>query len=389
MKKRIALTMHAGSGNHGCEAIVNSTSHMLTGQELTLFSTRPWEDENYSLQKLCQIKQEHRITENVLVHGFYFLKRLLLGSSKCYLNYRFRELFSSQGYDAAISIGGDNYCYPEQVMDLIWLNEMLNARGMQTILWGASVEPKLLEREDVRQDMERYAHIFAREQITYEALKQMGIGEERLHFYPDPAFCLETGAGVQFARETVGINVSPMVMEHEKVPGMVYRNYERLIEHILEETAWDIALIPHVVWEANDDREPLKRLYEAFEASGRVTLVSDNSCTELKGTISHLKFLVAARTHASIAAYSNQVPTLVAGYSVKAKGIAEDLFGTAQGYVVPVQELEQEDQLWEAFAQMTERETEIRRLLAERIPAYVEKAREGGRMLEKIIAEIS
>ncbi|MFR4670990.1 MAG: hypothetical protein ACLT69_14285 [Intestinibacter bartlettii] len=56
----------------------------------------------------------------------------------------------------------------------------------------------------------------------------------------------------------------------------------------------------------------------------------------IKGYISRCR-LYRARTHATIAAYSTCVPTLVIGYSVKAKGIAKDIFGTYENYVLPVQ----------------------------------------------------
>lgn len=391
MKNKIVFTMHAGSGNHGCEAIVNSTCHMLAGQDITVISTRPEEDEKYSLKGLCTIKKEHRITESLPVHLFYFAKKMLTSDPMCYITYRYQEVLKKESYDAAVSIGGDNYCYPEQVEDLTLLNRALCEQGTKTILWGASVEPALLKREDVRADMKRYAHIFARERITYEALLAAGVDKERVHLYPDPAFCLETDK-VKLPEgfrqgNTVGINVSPMVVGHEAVPGMVYHNYETLIRRILSETDMSVALLSHVVWEANDDRKPLSRLHETFKDSGRVLLLPDADCTVLKGYIANMRFLVAARTHASIAAYSNKVPVLVAGYSVKAKGIAEDLFGTAEGYVVPVQEMKKPDELWNAFEKMMEKEAEMKALLEQRIPAYVEAAREGGRKLSEILAK--
>ena len=61
-----------------------------------------------------------------------------------------------------------------------------------------------------------------------------------------------------------------------------------------------------------------------YKSTGRVMLVQDCNCEELKGYISRCRFFIGARTHATIAAYSSQVPTLVVGYSVKAKGIAKD-----------------------------------------------------------------
>ena len=61
---------------------------------------------------------------------------------------------------------------------------------------------------------------------------------------------------------------------------------------------------------------------------------------------------MGARTHSTIAAYSSGVPTLVIGYSVKSRGIATDLFGTTEGYVLPVQEIRDTDSLIKAYEQM-------------------------------------
>ena len=66
---------------------------------------------------------------------------------------------------------------------------------------------------------------------------------------------------------------------------------------------------------------------------------------ELKGYIARCRFFVGARTHATIAAYSSCVPTLVLGYSVKSRGIARDLFGNEENYVLPVQSLQEPDEL--------------------------------------------
>ena len=35
-EKRLVMYMHAGSGNHGCEAIVNSTCHMIKEKPVLL-----------------------------------------------------------------------------------------------------------------------------------------------------------------------------------------------------------------------------------------------------------------------------------------------------------------------------------------------------------------
>ena len=386
--KNIVLYMHAGSGNHGCEAIVNSTCAMLKGKP-TLISARKEEDERYSLGKLCHMLQEKKITANLWIHLFYLAKKIFTRNPMCYITYRYGEVLREKKYDLAISVGGDNYCYPDQVEDLILLNQGFHNKGMETVLWGASIEPSLLERDDVVKDMNLYKAIFAREKETYRALEQAGIPKEKLYLYPDPAFTL-SWKEEPFPNEIqegnlIGINVSPMVIEKEEKKGIVLENYQYLIEQLLQETDMQIILIPHVIWENNDDRKALRTLYEAYENNDRVCMLEDHDCTILKGYIKRMRFLVAARTHASIAAYSTGVPTLVTGYSIKAKGIAEALFGTQEHYVLPVQKMEKKEDLWWECQWMIDHEEQIREHLAEVIPGYIEEAKKAGDILNEII----
>ena len=83
---------------------------------------------------------------------------------------------------------------------------------------------------------------------------------------------------------------------------------------------------------------------------------------------------IGARTHATIAAYSSCVPTLVLGYSVKSRGIAKDLFGTEEHYVLPVQNLENADDLAKAFCWMYNNENQVRTYLQEIMPGYIQSA---------------
>ena len=53
----------------------------------------------------------------------------------------------------------------------------------------------------------------------------------------------------------------------------------------------------------------------------------------------------------------------VVGYSIKAKGIAKDIFGTYKNYVIPVQSLNNENDLIEAFEWLKNNEGYIRKHL--------------------------
>ena len=196
--------------------------------------------------------------------------------------------------------------------------------------------------------------------------------------FPDPAFTLQPKQsalpkGFQEGN-TIGLNLSPLIMSCETQKGAAFQNFQTLIDHIIQTTDMQIALIPHVVWPANDDRIPLKALYEQFADTGRVILIDDADASTLKGVIARCRFFIGARTHATIAAYSSCVPTLVVGYSIKAKGIAKDLFGTYDRYVLPVQTLECTDELTNAFAWLTEQETAMRTHLTSMMPDYIAKA---------------
>ena len=283
----------------------------------------------------------------------------------------YKKTFEEVDKDAiALSIGGDNYCYPGYER-FIMLHNMLARRGVKTVLWGCSVEPDSVKT--LKNDLCNYDLIVARETLSYTAMKAIGAN---VVLNPDPAFWLDTDtsyADTLNLNNCVGINLSPMVINKEKVSGITLKNYENLIEFILDKTDCNVVLVPHVIWEDNnDDREPLKYLYEKYKCTKRIILLEDQNCEKLKGVISKCRFFIGARTHSTIAAYSSFVPTLVVGYSVKAKGIAKDLFGTYENYVIPVQSFEDENRLLNSFKWLMDNEKEIKEYLENYIPVYKE-----------------
>ena len=177
-------------------------------------------------------------------------------------------------------------------------------------------------------------------------------------------------------KNTVGINLSPLVMGWSNNGELVWDNYCGTIDYIIRETDMNICLIPHVFRTENDyDMTPHLKLYEKYKDTGRVTIISDTSlsCKHLKYIISQCRFLITARTHASIAAYSSIIPTLVLGYSIKSIGIAIDLFGTSENYVVSTDRLSTSSQLKDAFCHITDHEQEIISTLREKVPVMQQR----------------
>lgn len=378
---KLVMYLHGGSGNHGCEAIINSTCHMIGEIPKLLVTNSEREDRRYTLEPLCDILEERKIAEHFFAHVWYYAWRKIFHDPESFMRYRFRDVMGKNLAPLYLSTGGDMYCYELSKREAITANSAFNRAGAKTVLWGCSLEPELLQEPEVVEDMRRYALITPRESITTQALAAAGITENVKQF-PDPAFALEPEEtklpGGFAAGNTIGINISPMILRHEKRNGITIENYRKLTEFILENTDCHIALIPHVMWKNNDDRLTLNELYNGYQGNGRVVLFEDMSCRKLKYVISKCRAFIGARTHATIAAYSSGVPTLVVGYSVKARGIARDLFGTEEHYVLPVQSLAESEELINAFSWIMEREDEIRGRLQKIMPDYCKKAAEAG-----------
>ena len=383
---KLILYPHGGSGNHGCEAIVRATAKIMANHHFTLFSSRKEEDQKYGLDKVCCIESEHSPLSRLSIRYWKaFFQTKFRKDKDAYDKALFQSIFQeSKNCDYALSIGGDNYCYG--VPHFIYIiNQQLRKQGVKTFLWGCSVEPDAI-KGDMLEDLKGYTHIFARESITFEAMKEKGINHVSL--FPDPAFQLnriDLPLPNGFVEtNTIGINVSPMIIGYEKSQGMTLKNYTTLIQYLIDHTDMQIALIPHVVWGQNDDRKPLMEIYNHFKESNRIVLIEDHTAEELKGYIARCRFMIAARTHASIASYSEQVPTLVVGYSVKARGIARDIFGDENHYVIPVQSMQKENDLLNAFLWIYNHEKDIKKHYQQVMPDYKSKALEAGIQLKQL-----
>ncbi len=184
----------------------------------------------------------------------------------------------------------------------------------------------------------------------------------------------------------VGINLSALIEQYERRPGGCLAACAELIRHVLSAGRGGVVLVPHVTGRPSDDRFPLGTLHREFRTTGRVLMLPGGlNAPETKGYISRCRLFVGARTHASIAAYSTGVPTLVLGYSVKARGIARDLFGDEKGLVLPVQELEDARQLIRLFDGLREREGELRARLGEAVPEARRALKAAGMEIRRLI----
>ena len=369
----VLLYNHGGCENRGCEAIVRATSELFAREadaSCSLASDQAAFDRGAGLTRVQRIFgstiSPHSVRRLINSVGFR------LGMPREHEVARKYAPVIAQGRHSAVclSIGGDTYCYGPQE-HLAVINGRLERAGKPLVLWGCSVEPEVV-RGEALSDLRRYSLIIARESITEAVLREAGLPVRR---WCDPAFFLarEELPLPEGWREgaTIGLNVSPLILSRAQDGKAALDAFVELIRHILASGDDAVALLPHVTWAHDDDRQALLAIKARFADEPRVLMLpGDLRATQYKGYIARMRALVTARTHASIAGYSTAVPTLVIGYSVKARGIARDLFGSEEGHLIPVQELRSAQQLIAATDAMLARADEERAFLKDRLPAY-------------------
>lgn len=364
------MFFHGGSTNRGCEAIVRSGVALIKNQHpeaiVDLISWDPKSD------KIIPLLDNIFLDTNQLIKKYSLSWLISAFKLKIFKDesYSLRHLHKSiinkiPNYDILMSIGGDNYCYGEQP-SIYELDRVIKKAGKKLVLWGASIGQEDLSPQKIT-DLKTFDLILARESLTFEVLKNNGIQNVKL--CADGAFTMEKEElplpeNWQIGK-TVGFNFSPLVWKKNKNSREAAFN---LVRHILKTTSFTIAFTPHVIQIDNDDYECLNDFFNEFKNTNRVVLLPNNlNAIQYKGYIARMKFFIGARTHATIAAYSCLVPTLVLGYSIKSKGIAKDIFGEEK-LVLSLKEISDSSKLIEKFEEMKNQEQEIINTLANRIP---------------------
>ena len=367
--KKILLYGIGSFKNRGCEALVNSTITQFPDDVEIIAATFDYNNNKNKYKNKITKYVNHRKTneEEFTQEELKELKKIqsLPFDYNNYENFYEKEVIKElKNVDLAIHIGGDNYCYGDNEW-LYAINNNAKKLNKKTILWGASLYDEITDLELI-EDLKKYDLLILREKISYNAIKKY-ISEEKLMLAPDPAFSLEPKK-VKLNkwyqnRNIVGINLSPLTIKNEES----YLSIKEMIDYILNNTKYSIALIPHVTIDSSNDFDILSKLKEDYLGNSKVYLEEGNyDCQEIKYIISKFKLFIAARTHASIAAYSSCIPTLVIGYSVKSRGIAEDIFGNYKNYVIPTEEITKE-KLISGFKFINENQEKIKNKLEKEI----------------------
>ncbi len=413
MKKSINTKfLFVGNGsyqNRGCEAIVRGTIEILRHEFGEQFQV---EAGVYADQAELLKQNANEIDPAIQSHCINSVgPRLSLMWWASQANKRLGAKFEPQHWGmksltqnaiAALEVGGDNYSLdygrPEKFMAL---DRFLQAQRLPVVLWGASVGPFDKDPEFAPRmfdHLRSLSAIFVRETASLEYLRSNGVSDN-VYLVADPAFVMKavepTASKITFPlpEGAIGINLSPLVARFRDTNNSTSALTEWLgscIDLVKSAATLNrpILLIPHVGSSNpdNDDFSFLQSLCNAVAPEVKVpvkVIPRGLGAAELKWIIARCEIFAGARTHATIAALSSGVPTLSISYSLKARGINQDIFGNLD-YCLPVSKLTNYIFL-EKIKDMLIQNEKIRTQLNNSIPDLKNKAMFAGSILKKIV----
>lgn len=335
--------LNGSTGNRGCEAILMSTWDLLRQAypHATAINSSMRDPRTRVASYLHQPGLLHRCHPepgSAQFLAWQWAKRVRG------MQYNFERFLRDA--DIVMSLGGDNYSLDyNSVQKYLDANDRVLAAGKPLVIWGASVGPFTSEPETearVAEQFKRIALVVARERRTVAYLESIGV-QENVMLLPDPAFSLnDSPVTLTDAQEAmlqagaIGVNLSPLLARYRDGMGAWLEDATEWVRAILETSGRPVLLVPHVFEPNNDDQAFMAQILARIGAPvERLSLLDGKnlSCMQIKQVISRLHVFIGARTHATIAAMSRGVPTLSIGYSAKARGINEEVFGSTDWMV--------------------------------------------------------
>jgi len=408
----IVLAGNGSYSNRGCEAILRGTTALLRSQlgECRFIS-------NY-FPTPGSHDEENEIDPSIIHRPFPILKRYSLPwieeqilRKVFHKPYNIRQVskifrHSLQEAQAVLMLGGDNFSldYPDSDVHFK-LCYFAERAKVPVAIWGASIGPFTRDpnyEQWAAKELRKVNLICARETATIEYLASIGV-TRNVMLTADPAFSLQPSACVlpeniekTLQEGCIGLNLSPLFSDYVKInkskPDLfAWTNIAvEIIQNLLRYFSIPILLIPHVTSEvgltSRDDYLFLSRVAKLLkEPEGVMTLDPIYDAAQLKWVISRVRVFAGARTHSTLAAISSCVPTVCIGYSMKARGIAQDVYNHLDWLITGQELVNDPTILRDRFDSLLSNYAEIRSHLEQENPEFVQRARNAAEQIANII----
>ena len=400
--KTISFLGNGSYSNRGCEAIVRGTTNLFY-EELgdCRFISSYFQVDGCNDQKL-------EIDHSIIHQPFPIQKRF----SPRWIEGKIKEKFFSEpaalsgvkttlaksllNADLALMLGGDNYTLDYHRPDVYFrINQEVIKRGIPCVLWGASIGPfsALPEYEAwAVKELKKVNLICVRETISQGYLDNLGI-QKNVLLMVDPSFYMSTeeiplSDDVEkfLCQDCIGINLSPLIATTSRTTGNWQEDYEKWlivatewIERISGQCQLPILLIPHVTSETSDmkrdDRIFLSKIEQKLGRKDQILLLKEDlNAAQLKYVISRTKIFLGARAHSTFAAISTCVPTICIGYSQKAQGVSQDVYGN-NDWLIDTKSTVDPSEVASKVTALYQSRKEIKQMLSSKLPHFKALAR--------------
>lgn len=376
---KIYLAGQQTLSNRGCEALVVSTIEMLTETRpdttFVIPSTNITRDseamskydfDNYTFVRAPRITIPIRIWNRLMLH-FPWLATVWIPSKMDWPKETFEHLRSS---DRVLHIGGDTYSYDYSYAGLVSNTAQIDkiARlGKRQEIWCATVGPfescPSLERRIIDK-FHKVDRITVRETQSKTYLESQGVSAI---LAADPAFNLRPKANDLFApdpsRKQIVVNVSPYIYRRT-TREVVEPALQAFVKKRITE-GYRIVLMSHVNTDTSSDTAVIRDVFRDYLNNENVDFVPEElTAAQLKGIVAGSDFVVASRTHVTIAGFSSAIPVLSIAYSAKAPRLNRFLFGH-ESFLLNAWDITP-DSLEETFQRVLVAKDEISTTLAEK-----------------------
>ena len=360
MSRTFLLAGNGNFRNHGCEAIARGVIEILThtfGSSIRIIyagvecAEQEWmKDFDFQQVEFFPVFRKYsRPWAEYQINRYY-------GTSFMGGFAHLRHVISQA--DIVLCIGGDNYSldygYPER---FVQFDRLVLKYRKPIAYFGVSVGPFSADQkyeQKIKSHLKRIDAICARESGTISYLSSIGV-TQNVFSVADPAFVMKAvrpdpSRFVLNMQGFIGVNFSTTVGRilfdtqeisssknasftssgSMKASDAIVRHYAEIAATLMDFCDNNLMFIPHVTGGSHCDYVFMSKIADQLVTMGfkRPLLVPDNlTAPEYKWIISQAKLFIGARTHSTIAAFSSGVPTITLSYSIKARGLTQDMYG--------------------------------------------------------------
>lgn len=248
----------------------------------------------------------------------------------------------------------------------------------------------------VRKTLNSVDLFIARELITFNYLKQLGVHEKRITLHADSAFLLpqtdltflkEISLSSLCCSDAVGLTVTRWAFPGANNPEILIDNYQKCIRefasYITNQLGLKLIVFPQVTGPSkySDDRLFAEEIFGTLENKNITLLKHEYEPVQLKSMIAQVSVFVGTRMHSNIFALGANVPTLAIAYQDKTKGIM-DMLDLGE-WVIPIETISK-DELISMFLDLWDSRVFLVNKLIDKLPEIQKSAIEPSIICKKI-----